>query len=205
MNESKENGLNDRDLPLRNEQDLSPRAAASPLPQGESRRLAAVASPRRVFPSTPQEDSRPGDLPGVKRAVGALRIAVPFVQRLLPLLDGKIGTAVSNLLIPPTQPAPPPPVNLAPIGDGLNGLQSQHKELRDQVTEQNASLRRIEEQLRTLQEAANHSSEAQQELRNDLKASARKVGVVAIIVLALLSVSVALNLVLYLHVQHVLR
>src|SRR5450631_758800 len=57
---------------------------------------------------------------GVQKALGAVRAALPWVQRILPLLDGNIGMAVSNMLAPhhhapqPLHPAPPP-VDLAPI------------------------------------------------------------------------------------------
>ncbi|MFP5209601.1 MAG: hypothetical protein ACLGRW_09960 [Acidobacteriota bacterium] len=204
MNESKEIDMNDQEHPLRDAEDLSPRMPASPTAQNDARRLSAVASPRRVFPGKPQSGPHSEEMPGMKRAVGALRMAVPFVQRLLPLLDGKIGTAVSNLLIPPPQPAPPP-VNLAPIGDGLTDLQTQHKELRDQVAEQNASLKRMAEQLEALREAANLSSAAQQELRDDLEATTKRFGVVAIAALALLAITVVLNVFLFLRVDHVLR
>lgn len=203
MNESKDIGMNDQEHPPREAEEL-PRTAASSTAQGDVRRLSAVASPRRVFPVKQQSAPHSEEMPGMKRAVGALRIAVPFVQRLLPLLNGKIGTAVSNLLVPPPQPAPPP-VNLAPIGDGLTDLQTQHKELRDQVAEQSESLKRMAEQLEALREAANRNTTAQQELRDDLEATARRFGVFAICALALLTVSVVLNVVMFLRIDHVLR
>jgi hypothetical protein len=54
-----------------------------------------------------------------------VRMALPFVQRLLPLLDGNIGSAVSNLLTPhPQPPAAHPPVNIEPIENGLAELQT---------------------------------------------------------------------------------
>src|SRR5580704_12996857 len=48
---------------------------------------------------------------GFQRAVNLVRSALPLVQRILPLLDGNIGTAVSNFLTPPQRPQsqePPP-------------------------------------------------------------------------------------------------
>ncbi len=54
---------------------------------------------------------------------GILRMALPFVHRMLPLLDGNIGTVVSNLLTP--HPQPPPQhqsVDLEPLEKGLADL-----------------------------------------------------------------------------------
>ena len=67
----------------------------------------AVRSPRlRPVSPGPQHGPRHGHV---------LRVALPFVQKILPLLDGNIGTAVSNILTPHPPPPPQhPPVDLAP-------------------------------------------------------------------------------------------
>lgn len=127
------------------------------------------------------------------------------MQKILPLLDGNIATVIANMLTPHHHPAPPPPpVNLAPIEDGLMELQSQHKELRDQVVEQNTSLKRVEDQLEMVREATDRNTLEQQELLEDLKVVGNKVNVFALIALGLLAVSVLINIVLYLHILKVL-
>jgi hypothetical protein len=135
-----------------------------------------------------------------------MRAALPFVQRILPLLDGNVGAAVANFLTPhhlaPTPP--PPPVNLAPIANGLAELQNQHRELRDQVVEQNTSLKRVEDRLEMVREATDRNTLEQQELMQDLKGLGKKVNRVAIAALGLLAVSVIVNILLYLHIQRVL-
>jgi hypothetical protein len=141
----------------------------------------------------------------VQRAVNALRVALPFVQRILPLLDGTIATQVSNLLTPhPQSLKPSPPVNLAPIEDGLADLRTQHRDLRSVVVEQNASLKRVEDQLEMVREATDRNTLEQQELLEDLKSVGGKVNMFAILALALLAVSILLNVILYLHIQRVL-
>ena len=195
-----------------------PRTVGSPLPMGDagrtqhphgqsdSRRLAAVPPPGRALTSQSSAPPPAGQRTGLQRAVGALRTALPYVQRILPLLDGNIGTAVSNILNPRPHPAPPPPppVNLAPIEKGLTELQTQHRELRDQVVEQNASLKRVEDHLEMVREATDRNTLEQQELLEDLKSVGNKVNIVAVIALGLLGISILLNLVLYLHIQRVL-
>jgi hypothetical protein len=105
---------------------------------------------------------------------------------------------------PQTTP-PPPPVNLAPSESGLAKLQLQHRELRDQVAEQNTSLKKVEDQLQHVREATDRNTLEQQELLQDLKTVGVKVNIFAYIALALLGLSVVLNIVLYVQLRHILR
>ena len=59
----------------------------------------------------PPAETPPMDIPsGVQRVINAVRSSLPFIQRILPLLDGNVGTVVSNFMTPaPHRPAPPPP------------------------------------------------------------------------------------------------
>ena len=206
MGESEEIGLNDRDRVIQNAADSPPRMVDSRLPEGEARRFATVERPGRTL-AGPAPASHAEEPSNMQRAVSALRFAIPIVQRVLPLLDRRIGAAVSSLLAPHPHPAPmpPPAVNLAPIGDGLADLQTQHQELRSQVSEQNASLERIERQLEMVRETADRNALEQQELLEGLRSLGKKVRVVTIVALALLAVSVLANLVFYLHIQRVLH
>lgn len=156
---------------------------------------------------------------GFQRTASALRTVLPHLLRLLPLLDGNVGSAVSNLLNPP-QPSPPPapPVDLTPIENGLAELQAEQREMRVQVMEQNASFKsvqgRVEARLERAEEAATRNALAQQELLkemkavgnrvNELKAAVRKVNVFALAVLGLLAFSIVLNAILFLVLRRVL-
>jgi len=211
-----ESGMNDpgRRIPSRGEPHL--RVVGSPLPVGlqssspPSPGRGDVPHPRTAPapPPPPRALARTAHSPepqsGLQRAASALRVALPFVQRILPLLDGNIGTAVSNVLSPyPQMNQPPPPVNLEPLEDSLAELQMQHRALRNQFLEQNTSLKRVEDQLETVREAADRNTLEQQELLEDLKAVRKRVNRFAILAFGLLAVSVALNLVLYLQMRHI--
>ena len=194
----------------------SPRATGSPLPmgsdsrtqasagQGESRRFAPPPPPGRALPGSPAAE-RPT---GFQRAVGALRVALPFMQRLLPLLDGNVGTTVSNMLAPHPQnsaaSAAAAAANLAPIEDSLAELHTQQSALRDQLAEQNTSLKRVEDQLEMVREATDRNTLEQQELLEDLKTFSNKAVVFAVIASVLLGVSIVFNVILFLHLQRVL-
>jgi hypothetical protein len=142
----------------------------------------------------------------MQRAMSALRATLPLVQRILPLLDGNIGTTVSNILAPQHRaPAPtPPPVNLTPIKESLAALETRHRELSDQLVEQNSSLKRVEDQLGMVREATDRNTLEQQELLEDLKGVGHKVNLFAFFALGLLLVSVVINVMLLLHIEHVL-
>ncbi|MGO9775485.1 MAG: hypothetical protein ACLQGT_06895 [Terracidiphilus sp.] len=152
---------------------------------------------------------------GFERAASAVRLALPLVQRLLPLLDGNVGSAVSNLLTPHA-PAHPPatPVNLEPIENGLAEVQVELRDLHGQLLEQNVSLKRIEDRLDQASEATASNSIALQEQMEELKAAGRRVetlravgqraNLFALVALGLLALSVALNVLLVLHFRHFL-
>jgi hypothetical protein len=193
-----------------------PRAVGSPLPIGTGNPSAQPGSlnePQRGYVPPPpgralanSSLNAPIDVPsGIQRAVSALRAALPFVQRILPLLDGNIAGVVSNMMAPHHHaPPPPPPTNLAPLEDGLAELQTQQRELHEQLVEQNSSLKRVEDQLEMVREATDRNTLEQQELMEDLKAVGNKANMFALIALGLLAVSVIVNVILYLHILKVL-
>lgn len=137
-----------------------------------------------------------------------LRVAIPYIQKVLPLIDGNLATTVSNILAPP-RPAPPPPAPdltpmIAPIKESLAELQAQQRDLREHFIEQNASLKRVEDHLEMVREATDRNTLEQQELLEDLRHVGSKVNVVAIVAIGLLAISVLLNMLLYLHIQRIL-
>jgi hypothetical protein len=213
MNDSLGLGLQDSDHQPGHPGELRKRAVGSPLPvggvsapQAEERQDAPPHRPApgvgRALTTAPETGQSSQPMNGFQRAVGALRLAMPFVQRILPLLDGNVATTVSNILGP--HAVQPTPVNLAPLEDGLAELQTGHRELRDQVMEQNSSLKRVEDQLEMVREATDRNTLEQQELLEDLKTVSNKVNTFAFVALVLLAVSVVLNIVLYLHIRRVL-
>lgn len=206
------------DNPVRRAQGLGeahPRVVGSPLPVGGSSRTPHSPEeddPLR-FRSTPPPPGRALASPAgegqqssnMDRAMSLLRMALPFVQRILPILDGNFGTAVSNILTPHPQPPPQhPPVNLEPLENGLAELHTQHRDLRIQVMEQNTSLKRVEDQLEMVREATDRNTLEQQELIEDLKTVGNKINMFAIFAVGLLAVSILLNVILLLHIQRVL-
>lgn len=195
--------------PMQTLREAVPRAVGSPLPTGKSPvpiglgegPVSRTSPPGRALSVAGQAD---GDhSAGMQWATGILKQVVPFVQRLLPLLDGQIGTAVSNLLA--SRPHPPAPrVDLEPIEHRLSDLQLQHHDLKDQLADQNASLKRVEDHLEMVREATDRNTLEQQELIEDLKAMGSRVNLFALSFLVLLVLSILLNIALFLHISRVL-
>ncbi len=187
-----------------------PRAMGSPLPVGSGRRSIGSPAPGNRVQAPPPGRALPastsgGETSGAQRAMNIFRNVMPLVQRLLPLLEGNVLTAISNVLAPrPQAPPPPPKVDLAPLESNLAELQTQHRGLREQVMEQSASLKRVEDQLDMVREATDRNTLEQQELLEDLKIFSKKVKVVAVIGIGMLVIGFLLNLILFLHIQRVL-
>jgi hypothetical protein len=189
---------------------VPPRVLGAPLPMGSGRLPAGRPAPGiRVQSSPPGRalpaSTSPEEPSGMQRAMNAFRAVMPVVQRLLPLLEGNVLTAISNVLTPrPQAPPPAPKVDLAPLESSLTELQTQHRGLRDQVVEQNATLKRVEDQLEFVREATDRNTLEQQELLEDLKLFSRKVKIFAAIGIGMLVIGIVLNLLLFLHIQRVL-
>jgi hypothetical protein len=148
------------------------------------------------------DDPAPDQPSSLQRAVNGVRAAWPFVQKILPLLDGQVITAVTNLLTPHHPPAAQ--VNLTPLENSLTDLRTRHGELSEQLTVQNTSLKRVEDRLEMVREATDRNTLEQQELLTDLKSVGRKVNVIAVLALLLLAGSIAVNVLLFLHIRRVL-
>jgi hypothetical protein len=147
------------------------------------------------------------------RAINAMRSALPLVQKLLPMIDGNFATAISSLVATPQQqhrtptaPTPPPVVvDLEPFERGLTEVRNSHRELRGQMQEQVASLKRVEDQLEHVREATDRNTLEQQELVEDMRSIGSRVSLFAIIGVVLLAVSVGLNIYFLIQLQHILR
>lgn len=121
-------------------------------------------------------------------------------QKILPLLDGNVASAVSNLLAP-RGASPSPAANLAPIEHALGNMQTEHRELRSQMAEQTNSIKRVVDQLEMVKEATNRNTLEQQELMDDLRGFRKKAIVFACVGLGLLVISIAANVFFYLRIE----
>jgi hypothetical protein len=171
-----------------------------PSQRGSVNRLGSITAPGRSLPSAaPVEE--PSSL---QRVMNILRVAVPIAQRILPLLDRRARPAVADPLVSGQHPQPaalPAKVDLAPLRSGMAELQTQHRNLREDVMERNASLKRVEERLQMVREATDRNTLEQQELLGGLRIISNKIRVIVVIAIGLLTFGLLLNLTMFVHLQ----
>jgi hypothetical protein len=193
------------------EQEPGKAATAKPDTPGTSDngRREPVLPPSAIDPLRPAPAGRGGirtnlvnrqaDAPsGFARALGAIRMVLPVVQKILPLLEGNVAAAAANVLL--SRPLGPT-VNLAPLENALDKMQAEHGELRSQIEGQNTGLKRVADQLEMVKDATERNTLEQKELVEDLHRFRGRVYAIAWIGLSLLAVSIAVNVVLFLRVQ----
>lgn len=192
---------------------LRPRAAGVPLSAGASRhdqQLPAEAANQRFDPPPPpfasEEDEPPNapEFPSLQRAAGFVRTALPLLQRLLPLLDGNFATVVGNLIAARANAQAArasSKVDLTTIEEGLAELRSQQHSLRLELTEQNLSLKAVEDRVVTIRDTTSRNILEQQEAIEDLKAAAKRVTVIAVIALLLAAAGLTTVVVLILKMK----
>jgi hypothetical protein len=147
---------------------------------------------------------------GLQRAIDAFRSTIPLVQKLLPLIDGNIASAVGALVAQHVQPPPPPPapqvrIDLEPVERGLAEVRNSNRELRNQIAEQATQFKRVEDQLDRVREATDRNTLEQQELVEDLRAVGSRISTFAVIGVIVLLISLGLNIYLIVQLQHILR
>jgi hypothetical protein len=183
----------------------------SPLPTGSGappvQDLHKTATPPgralSTAPAPAPQTQTAEDNSTMQRAMNILKQAAPFVARLLPLIDGNVTTAVSNLLSPRPHPQSVS-VDLTPVHNQLSEMQVQQNDLRTSVQEQTTSIKRVEDQLELVREATDRNTLEQQEFIEDLKAVSHKVSLIAVGLSILLVLSVVVNLILYVYIRRVL-
>ncbi len=179
----------------------------APPPPPASQAQPASAAPPAAAP--PEDPNAPKS--GLQKIIQSVRTALPYVQKLLPLLEGNFANAVSTLMVPvnqqPQHPVPPPQVhvNLETVERGLADLQTAQRELKTQVQEQTGSLKRVEDHLERVREATDRNTLEQQELVEDLRAVGNRISNLAVIGLILLLILLGLNAYFLWRLQHLLR
>jgi broad specificity phosphatase PhoE len=192
----------------------------------ESRRPEAVPAAARAL-AAPQTAPDLNDAANMQRTMQTLRAALPVLQRLLPLMDSNFLGALTGMTPPvpqeqpsqrqiesrplepraleprglETRPLETRPVDLTPVESGLTELRAHNQELRNQFHAQDAALKVIGDHLDQVREATDRNTREQDELVDELKASGKKINVVAFLGFLLLAASMAMNVILYLEIH----
>lgn len=130
-----------------------PAARPMPAPRAAQKPVAATSSTALARPVPP----KPGKL---ERAIGVARTVLPLVGNLLPLLEGNVVGAATNLIANRQGQE----VNLKPLEEAIAGLQSDQRALTFHTTEQKRALRHLEDEFAAVQEAVQKQAADQAEL-----------------------------------------
>jgi hypothetical protein len=103
---------------------------------------------------------RPDKPTAFERAVGVARVVLPIMGKLLPLLEGNVVTAASNLMSNRGSQS----VDLEPLQAAIGELHHEQRTQQLSLAEQKNALQRIEDEVVTLKEAVDRNSQDQNEL-----------------------------------------
>jgi hypothetical protein len=146
------------------------------------------------------EESK-GSAPSLWRALVNLRMLLPYVGKLLPLLDGNLSTA----LAPPVAPKPDFSEfhqSLEHVNRGFLDLQAGNRDLKTHVQEHSVQLKRIDDQLIRLRESTERNTMEHQELVEDLRSASKMVRGLSTAMIVMMIVIVAMVAFMLLHSSH---
>ena len=176
----------------------------NPSTQGRGKEIKPAA-PTATLPAsrtalTTRPSSQTAKTGGFGRALGAVRAALPVVQKLLPLLDGNIAFAAANFLAPQGQH-----VDLVPLESALNKLQTEQRTMRGQILDQKTLLQQVENELATVKAATERNTADQRELAEHLLVTGRKLSRLTWILYALLALSIGFNILVLVRMAYIMR
>lgn len=204
--------------------EASPRDQASPrarvLPNKEAPpRIQEVTLP--IPPSQPAASTQPAPAPKpaprptttalarptppkpskFERAISVARTVLPIVGKMLPLLEGNVVGAASNLFAN----RPMQEVDLKPLEESISRLQSDHRALAFHSGEQKRALQRLEDDFAAVQEAVQKNAADQAELVEHVLKLAKRTSSFMRLVTILLVVSILFTALLCVRIAYLIR
>lgn len=171
-----------------------PGKGGAPMPA----QSAKTGVPLRPAPAP----AKSGKTTAMQKAVGLVRAVAPLAQKVLPLLEGNVAMAVTNLLA--SRPASPP-VDLEPLENAMTRMRKDHIDLRLSVSDQNAAIKRVADQVESAKDAVERAGAETKALDRDVQQLRSRVNVFAWIGLILLLLSVVMNIVLFAQMRQLIR
>ena len=150
------------------------------------------------------EESK-GGAPSIWRSLMHLKLLLPYIGKLLPILDGNLAGS----LMPASQAQVAAKLDLSEIHSavdtvnrGFLDLQAGNRDIRTQVQEQTTQLKRIDDQLLRLRESTERNTMEHQELVEDLRSASKLVRSLSTVMIVLMVVVVAMVAFMLTHWRH---
>ncbi len=171
---------------------ILPRAEAPPRIQEASLPTPASTALARPMPPKPTR---------LERAMSVARTVLPIVGKMLPLLEGNVVGAASNLFAN----RPMHEVDLKPLEESISRLQSDHRALAFHSGEQKRALQRLEDDFATLQEIVQKNAADQAELIEHVAKLAKRTSSFMRLVTILLVISILFTVLLCVRIAYMIR
>jgi len=172
----------------------TPAPSAQPAPSSRPRSGPSSASTALARPMPPKPTT-------FQRAIGVARTVLPLVGKMLPLLEGNVVGAASNLFAN----RPMHEVDLKPLEESIARLQSDHRALAFHSSEQKRAIQRLEDDFAELQEAVRKSAADQAELIEHVAKLAKRTSSFMRLVTILLIVSILFTALLCVRIAYLIR
>jgi len=173
-----------------------PVAAVQPSPSSGLQPVSRPA-PTALARSAPQ----PHKPTKLERAVGVARTVLPLIGKMLPLLEGNVVSAASNLLAH----RPMHEVNLKPLEESIARLQADQRALAFHTSEQKSALRRLEDDFVALQETVRKNADDQAELIEQVAKFAKRTSSFMRLVIILLIACILFTALLCVRIAYIIR
>jgi len=181
-----------------------PRSEKIPVPKSAST-AAALPKPEPIPAPKPTTSALARPVPPkpgkMERAVGIAKTMLPLVGNLLPLLEGNVAGADANLIANRGARE----VDLKPMEEAIAKLQSDQRALTFHTSEQKRTIRQIEDEFATLQEAVQKHAADQAELAEQLVKLAKRTTTFMRLVTILLVVSILFSALLVVRIAYLMH
>ena len=125
------------------------------------------------------------ETPSIWRSLLQLRLLLPYIGKLLPMLDTNLSTALTPAVAPRLDLTE---VNrsVADVTRGFQDLQAGHREIKSYVQDHTIQLKRIDDQLIRLRESTERNTMEHQELVEDLRSASKLVRTLSTVMIVLM-------------------
>jgi hypothetical protein len=185
-----------------------PRIQEAPLPIAPTEPIASAQPAQSRRPKTefrPASTALARPMPPkptrLERAMSVARTVLPIVGKMLPLLEGNVVGAASNLFAN----RPMHEVDLKPLEESISRLQSDHRALAFHSGEQKRALQRLEDDFATLQDAVQKNAADQAELIEHVAKLAKRTSSFMRLVTILLVISILFTVLLCVRIAYMIR
>jgi len=136
-----------------------------------------------------------------ERAMNMAKTVLPYVGKMLPLLEGNVVSAATNLLANRSVQE----IDLKPLEDSIARLQTDQRALTFHTTENKRAIQRLEDDFAAVEEAVKKNAADQAELIEHVAKLAKRTSSFMRLVTILLVVSILFTILLCVRIAYIIR